>query len=129
MTELEQKQLLVDLIKTAAGNYMPESYQNLNANDSTFDGLKEQLDFLMRNRLQLVIDEIRTGNAESSKHPVLEPDKPYSLKEVVSFGNYLLSHQRYHTVLNHPSVDSRLLQDRLTSVSDADLKNWRDGIS
>lgn len=68
MTELEKKQLLVDLIKVAAGEfYENDAYKNLNAQDSTFSGLKEQLNFLMTNRLQLVVDDEKTGPSQADK--------------------------------------------------------------
>lgn len=163
MTELEKKQLLVDLIKTAAGDYYEnDSYKNLNANDSTFSGLKGQLDFLLRNRLELTIDEERTGAAQAiPKEPVqneknedeldltdselelvkncqnqlkqgaLNPnafDKllnlcykllevpRYSKKELVSFGNYLLS----------PKREAMVSEINKNNVTHADISNWKD---
>lgn len=46
----------------------------------------------------------------------------FTKKEIVSFGNYLLSKEREDLVLSHP-----VLKDptRLREVSHADIENWK----
>lgn len=50
----------------------------------------------------------------------------YTEKELVSFGNYLLSPYRTENLMNHPDFKEELLVERLECVSDADLENWKE---
>lgn len=49
----------------------------------------------------------------------------YTEKELVSFGNYLLSPHRIQSLMEHPDFEEELLAERLEQVSDADLENWK----
>ena len=48
----------------------------------------------------------------------------YTLTDLVSFGEYLLSKERTKIVKSHPIKGG--LCERLTKVSDADIANWKD---
>lgn len=50
-------------------------------------------------------------------------DKDYGKSDLISFGNYLLSKERFDKVKE--SRDD-LLEERYGEVSDADLANWED---
>jgi hypothetical protein len=50
--------------------------------------------------------------------------KAFTLTDLVSFGEYLLSKERTKTVKSHPIKGG--LSERLTKVSDADIANWKD---
>ena len=48
-------------------------------------------------------------------------------KDLVSFGEYLLSHKRTQLILNNEDVGSfEGLQERLGVVYHADLENWKE---
>ena len=47
----------------------------------------------------------------------------FTLKDLVSFGEYLLSKERKKTIQNHPIKGG--LSERLSKVSDADIENWK----
>lgn len=49
----------------------------------------------------------------------------YTEKELVSFGNYLLSPHRIQSLMEHPDFEEELLAERLEQVSGADLENWK----
>lgn len=49
----------------------------------------------------------------------------YNKKDMVSFGNFLLSQERTKSVTDHPDLPEEILQDRLASVSHADFTNWK----
>jgi hypothetical protein len=51
--------------------------------------------------------------------------KKYSKKELIAFGNYLLSQIRTARVKKHPAI-KHSVRERLQSVSDADFSNWED---
>ena len=48
----------------------------------------------------------------------------FTLTDLVSFGEHLLSDKRKKTVRSHPEKDD--LSERLKVVSDADIANWKD---
>lgn len=48
----------------------------------------------------------------------------YTLSDLVSFGEYLLSKERTKNVKSHPIKGG--LCERLKSVSDADIDNWKE---
>lgn len=52
----------------------------------------------------------------------------FTLKDIVSFGNYLLSEQRENsyrtTSLDNPNMPP--YEDRFRNVSDADIANWKE---
>lgn len=50
----------------------------------------------------------------------------FTLKDLVSFGEYLLSERRENMVLSHPTLKG---EERLRDVSDADIANWKDSCS
>lgn len=53
--------------------------------------------------------------------------KTFTEKDLVSFGNYLLSDERTSPVLDHPGHSSSQKAQSLKQVSDADLANWGEG--
>lgn len=118
MTELEKKQLLVDMIHAARNGYDDGSLKNLSAKDSTESGLMEILNFLLRNKLNLVLEE------ETLVKP--KPlDWRYSEKDLVSFGTYLLSDERTANIKAN-KIEGLKLSDRIWNVFDADLSNWKE---
>ena len=48
----------------------------------------------------------------------------FTITDLVSFGEYLLSKERKKTIQNHPTKSG--LSERLKKVSDADIANWKD---
>ena len=48
----------------------------------------------------------------------------FTITDLVSFGEYLLSKERTKTIQNHPTKSG--LSERLKKVSDADIANWKD---
>lgn len=51
----------------------------------------------------------------------------YDTKDLVSFGNYLISEKREHLLFTHPEKDMQdSFMERMKSVSDADLSNWKE---
>lgn len=48
----------------------------------------------------------------------------FTKKEMVSFGNYLLSKERKESFENHPELGSENLEERLSQVHDSDVANW-----
>lgn len=48
----------------------------------------------------------------------------FNKKDLVGFGNYLLSDGRTDRISNHPETTHENIQERLASVSDADISNW-----
>ena len=51
----------------------------------------------------------------------------FNKKDLVSFGNYLLSDERRELYKNHPEL-SEHLEERLATVSHADIENWMAGL-
>lgn len=50
----------------------------------------------------------------------------YDEKDLVSFGNYLLSEERRETLKSNPNFpDGELLEERLSDVHHADFENWK----
>ena len=50
----------------------------------------------------------------------------YDEKDLVSFGNYLLSEERKELFKNNPNFpDGELLEERLSAVHLADFENWK----
>ena len=49
----------------------------------------------------------------------------YNRKDVVSFGNYLLSEERKNLIVNHPMSTTENIPRRLVEVSHADVENWK----
>lgn len=50
----------------------------------------------------------------------------YTEKQLVSFGNYLLSKEREDLIRNSDLHDSSILEDRLRQVNHADIENWKE---
>lgn len=48
----------------------------------------------------------------------------FNRKDLVSFGNYLLSDERKERFQNHPEPPSISLEERLRNVTHADIENW-----
>lgn len=50
----------------------------------------------------------------------------YDEKDLVSFGNYLLSEERREVFKNNPNFpNGELLEERLSEVHHADVENWK----
>ncbi len=49
----------------------------------------------------------------------------FNTKDIVSFGEYLLSDEREKMILNHPDSENSNIEARLKSVSHADIENWK----
>jgi len=49
----------------------------------------------------------------------------FNTKDIVSFGEYLLSEERKQMILNHPESENSDIETRLKSVSHADIENWK----
>lgn len=129
MTELEKKQLLVKMINVLAEDSEFSGHANLNLNDSTFEGLGRELNFLMRNRLELYVDEIRTGGTTAESLPKPNPgDRIYTQTELVSFGQYLLSQKRRDSIAA-VKIKGVSLSERLKDVYDSDIPNWMEEIA
>lgn len=55
---------------------------------------------------------------------VLRKNK-YSEKDIVSFGNYLLSKERHNRIVMCKNLPNKeVWEERLVQVSDADIRNW-----
>jgi hypothetical protein len=50
----------------------------------------------------------------------------FTLEEMVSFGNYLLSDARTQSIMHHPDHDQDQIQESLKHVSHADVCNCFD---
>lgn len=48
----------------------------------------------------------------------------FNKKDLVSFGNYLLSEERINLIKEHPEFDSNSIEERIKQVSHADYLNW-----
>ena len=48
----------------------------------------------------------------------------FNRKDLVSFGNYLLSDERKERFQNYPEPPSISLEERLRNVTHADIENW-----
>jgi len=48
----------------------------------------------------------------------------FNKKDLVDFGNYLLSDQRKELIESHPEKSKELIEERLKTVSDADVRNF-----
>lgn len=49
----------------------------------------------------------------------------FNKKDMVSFGNYLLSEQRRDLFASHPDFGEKNLKERLSYVHDSDIENWK----
>lgn len=49
----------------------------------------------------------------------------FNKKDMVSFGNYLLSEQRRDLFASHPDFKEKNLDERLSYVHDSDIENWK----
>lgn len=49
----------------------------------------------------------------------------FNKKDMVSFGNYLLSEKRKDLFASHPELGSTKLTERLSFVHDSDFDNWK----
>ncbi len=49
----------------------------------------------------------------------------FNSKDMVSFGNYLLSEERKEMIKSHPEFDESTHEERLSRVSHADVENWK----
>lgn len=48
----------------------------------------------------------------------------FTEEDLVSFGNYMVSDLRREMYESHPDLKDENIEERLKSVSDADLANW-----
>ena len=48
----------------------------------------------------------------------------FNKKDLVDFGKYLLSDQRKELIESHPEKSKELIEERLKTVSDADVSNF-----
>jgi len=48
----------------------------------------------------------------------------FNRKDLVSFGNYLLSEERRELFKQHPDLGENQLEERLANVHHADFSNW-----
>lgn len=49
----------------------------------------------------------------------------YNRKDLVSFGNYLLSETRRDLFASHTEFGEKRLEERLSYVHDSDIENWK----
>lgn len=55
----------------------------------------------------------------------MKDKKVYSINDLVSFGNYVLSEERILRIKNNPFFTNKTqTKDRVQTVHDADLANW-----
>lgn len=62
----------------------------------------------------------------------MSEEKEYTERDLVNFGKYLLSDNRSESIQNNPAFDDLTFKeklDRLNDVYDADLANWKDGLT
>ena len=52
----------------------------------------------------------------------------FNKRDLVSFGNYLLSKERRELYKNHPELGETNLEARLAEVNHADIENWMAGL-
>jgi hypothetical protein len=55
---------------------------------------------------------------------IFKRTKKYTEKDLISFGNHLLSNDRYHSFKKTKS--SIPLRERLSKVHQSDITNWKD---
>lgn len=48
----------------------------------------------------------------------------FNRKDMISFGNYLLSGERRQRFINHPDFQGDMIEVRLSEVHHADIENW-----
>jgi hypothetical protein len=53
----------------------------------------------------------------------------FNKKDLVSFGNYLLSEERKDLFASHPELGSTKLTFRLSCVHDSDFDNWKQKVT
>lgn len=49
----------------------------------------------------------------------------FNRKDMISFGEYLLSEERKELYKSHPVLGSENLEERLSVVNHSDLDNWK----
>lgn len=49
----------------------------------------------------------------------------FSIKELIAFGNYLLSNERNEMIEKHPEL-KEIVEQRKKEVSHADVENWKE---
>lgn len=52
----------------------------------------------------------------------------FNKRDLVSFGQHLLSEERKEKFKNHPGMRGHTLESRLASVNHADIENWMEGL-
>ncbi len=49
----------------------------------------------------------------------------YNRRDLVAFGNYLLSEERRSAIIDAPVNNSQNMDQRMSEVSHADIENWK----
>lgn len=52
----------------------------------------------------------------------------FNKRDLISFGNYLLSDERRELYKNHPELGDKNLEERLLGVHKSDIDNWMAGL-
>ncbi len=52
----------------------------------------------------------------------------FNKRDLISFGNYLLSDERRELYANHPELGDNNLDERLANVNHSDIENWMAGL-
>ncbi len=52
-------------------------------------------------------------------------DTYFNAKEMISFGNFLLSEERTEMLVKHPETTEENISERINQVSHADFENWK----
>jgi hypothetical protein len=54
----------------------------------------------------------------------------FNKKDLISFGQYLLSEERTEKIVNHPEASKMApVVERLKEVHDADYQNWQESLN
>lgn len=48
----------------------------------------------------------------------------FNKKDMLSFGEYLVSKERFELIVSNPNLNKELLEETISSVSHADWENW-----